>query len=182
MSNEAPSTEDTAEPTIALGAVVTERGHRADELISEFVSDLIKDGVRIGGLIQNNLCDEDGEPAGIELVDIQTRDTYRISQELGKGSASCMVDPAGLAEATKVLREARDKGVKLLVISRFSGLEAEGKGLIDDLMSAVSDGVPVLIVVSQRHLEAWNEATGELSSLLRPIKADLISWWQSLQP
>lgn len=176
--NNLMSTDDIQ---INLGAVISERGIHADDLIREFVDGLLADGVRVGGLVQSHLPKrEDGVPGGIELIDVKTRKSYKISQDLGRESFSCMIDPAGLAEATKVLRTARADNVDLMVISRFSGLEAEGKGLTDDLMSAVSEGVPVLIVVAKRHLEAWTEATGGLGTFLEPSLPALNDWWAQI--
>jgi hypothetical protein len=161
-------------------AVVRSDDVDADALVADFARSLAGKGWRVQGLIQSlsgggAQCNRD-----IDLLDLSERARYRISQHLGRGSDACCIDPHGLAEAGGVLRRALSERVDLAIVNRFGKLEAEGGGLAGEFLTLIAEGIPVLTVVTEKHLERWLEFTGGLSALLAPEAAALDAWFESL--
>ncbi|HYD31920.1 MAG TPA: DUF2478 domain-containing protein [Azospirillaceae bacterium] len=162
------------------GAIVYGPDMSADALLSDFAHTLAAHGVRVGGVVQRNTRVEAGCAARMELEDVATGRVILISQSLGAGSAACRLDPQGLAEAAMVLRRAVDDRVDLLVVNKFSGQEAAGGGLADEMLLALAEGVPLLTAVATRHLDRWQTFTGGCADLLAPDPAALRNWWAGL--
>lgn len=161
-------------------AVVQGAGVDADPLVAAFARSLGQRGWRVQGLIQS--LSEGGAQCSrdIDLLDVSKHGRYRISQRLGRGSEACRVDPAGLAVASGVLRRALSERVDLAIVNRFGKLEAEGGGLAGEFLALLAEGIPVLTVVAEKHLERWLEFTGGVSVLLAPERAALDAWFDSL--
>jgi hypothetical protein len=106
------------------------------------------------------------------LTDIDSGEEYLVSQALGSGSSACSADPRGFARASRVLRDALLRQPDLVVCNRFGSLEAEGGGFAAELLDLLVQGIPVLTVVSTRHLGAWRQFIGEAPLL----SADPAAW------
>lgn len=163
----------------ALGVILHPGRSGAEELLAGFAQELRAAGVRIGGLVQHSRRDGPGH-ARMELEDVATGRRYPISQALGAGSASCCVDPGGVADASAVLRRDLESGVDLLIVNKFSGMEAEGRGLAPELFEAVSRGVPVLTCLAERYRPQWESLTGNAGTFLTPDRPALERWWRGV--
>ena len=86
-------------PALKPGAVIHGPRAMTDTLLGDFAGELQRRGFKVAGLIQRNLDAGDACACVMELVDMASGEAIRISQELGAGSTSCRVDPAGIAEA-----------------------------------------------------------------------------------
>ncbi|HEV7369386.1 DUF2478 domain-containing protein [Arenibaculum sp.] len=168
-------------PALPPAVVVHGPGSGVDVLISRFATALAGRGFRVGGVVQRQ---GGGTQAGgavcadeMELVEIATGRAIPISQRLGRGSSSCRVDPAGVAEASALIRAARAGGLDLLVLNKFGGLESQGGGLASELGDAVAEGVPVLTSVNGKYLPDWLAFAGTLSRMLPPEEDALWRWW-----
>lgn len=51
----------------------------------------------------------------------------------------------------------------LLVLNKFGKVECEGGGLRDLIASAIDRGIPVMIGVPRRNLEAWRRFAGDFA-------------------
>jgi hypothetical protein len=164
-------------PQLPPAAVIHGPGEGVDRLLHGFAAELIRRGFRVGGVVQ--LTGEAAEvcAAPMDLLDLRTGRSIPISQRLGRGSSSCRVDPAGVAEAAPLVREALARGVDLLVVNKFGGLEAGGGGLAAELAEAVAAGVPVLTSVGAKHLSAFLGFAGDLVRPLPPQEPALWRWW-----
>ncbi|WP_404378548.1 DUF2478 domain-containing protein [Caenispirillum salinarum] len=169
----------TQDPPLRIGVVVHQRGDNAEDVLAAFLDELRGRPVRVGGLYQQTVRTASG-PNVMDVVDIQTAARIRISQPLGGGSSSCCLDPAGLADAAAHLRRVRESGVDLLVVNKFAGAEAEGEGLAEEMFAALCEGVPVLVLVSARYLDAWDAATDSAGERLPPTLAALWAWYRRL--
>lgn len=169
----------TEDKPLRIGVIVHDRGDDGEDLLAAFVEELRGHPIRLGGLYQQTLRTPEG-PNIMDVVDIQTGDRIRISQRLGTGSSSCCLDPAGLADAAARLRQVREAGVDLLVVNKFAGAEAEGGGLAEEMFAALCDGVPVLVLVSARYLDAWDAATDGAGERLSPTLPALRAWYDRL--
>lgn len=149
-----------------------------DTLLQHTVERLRADGWRVRGLLMHW---PDGAVAcgAMDLLDIETGQAYRVSQDLGPLSRGCRADPQGFARAASVLHRALQESPppELVVINRFGSQEAEGGGLRAELLALLSAGVPVLTAVSDKHLAAWEAFSGGVERLSPP---DLPAWLAGL--
>jgi uncharacterized protein len=172
-------------PALAPGVVVHAAGQGVDRLLEGFAAQLAARGFRVAGVVQRNAVGG-GDGAGacadaMALVDLSSGRVVDISQRLGRGSSSCRVDPAGVAEASGLVRMALSRGPgrlpDLLVVNKFGALESEGGGLAAEIARAVADGIPVLTSVGGKHLSRWIEFAGGMGRMLPPDPAALWRWW-----
>jgi len=166
-------------PSLRPGAVIHGPGSvGVDALLDDFAAELIRRGFRVGGLVQRNHGPVDNACAEVmELVDVATGQAFDITQRLGRESQACRVDPTGVAEASQAIRRAVAERVDLLVVNKYAGLEAQGDGLVDELLSGIAEGIPVLTSVGSRYLNEWQTATGGFSDWLAPTMDALWRWW-----
>jgi hypothetical protein len=113
----------------------------------------------------------------MELIAIGSGERFLISQNLGGDSRSCCVDVTGIAAAAAHLRTIVDALPELLVINKFSGLEAEGGGLSAEFLDAVAQGIPVLIGLAERHRDAFTEVTAGHGRFIAAHQRALEDWW-----
>lgn len=166
---------------VRLGAIIYGHGGaEAARLLTEFALTLMAEGVNLGGLVERSTPVAPGR-SRLDLVDLRTGMAFPITQDLGAGSDACAIDPGAIAEASKVLRHEIAAGVELLVVSKFAGLEAAGRGLAAELFLAVSEGVPVLTSVSARYKEEWDRQTGGSACELAPDRDALMAWFEAIR-
>ena len=111
------------------------------------------------------------------LQDVRTGEEFSISQDLGAQSQSCCIDPAGVAQASGALCRALADRVDLAVANRFGALEAAGGGFAAELLALMAEDRPLLIVVGEKHLQAWRSFTGGLGEELPPRLSALQNWF-----
>jgi hypothetical protein len=149
-----------------------------DAFLARIVAGERARGRRLRGVLMTYPEGRDGCNCALELLDIETAETYRVSQDLGQGSEACRADAGAFARASMVLRRALAVPageVDLVITNRFGALEAEGGGFAAELLALLSAGIPVLTVVSTRHRAAWERFTGE-ASLLPPDEGAVRAW------
>lgn len=148
-----------------------------DTLLADFAADLVQAGESVGGVVQRNLKDRQGCQVGMKAVDVMTGQAISICQDLGSGAAACKLDPAGLADASRAVARAVAAGAALVIVNKFSKQEAAGRGLRNEIASAVLAGVPVLTAVPAKCLDAWKEFTGDRGTMLLCERGVLDAWW-----
>ena len=104
---------------------------------------------------------------------------YPISQALGPAACGCNLDPRGIADASEVLRRAVREPAELALANRFGTLEAQGRGMADELLALMLAGIPLLIVVNTRYLAEWRDFTGGQALELPPSAVALQHWWDA---
>ena len=165
--------ESPASDTPVAAAIVNTGAADIDERFAAFARQQIARGRRVHGLTMV-YRGEGGEcAASMVLVDIRNGQEYLVSQDLGPLAKGCRADPAGFAEASRVLREALDAQADLVVCNRFGALELQGQGFADELLQLMAAGIPLLTIVSARHLEAWKRFSGDAAVL-----PDAMESWQ----
>lgn len=173
MSPLLPTTAPT--PSTGIAAVVQRDAGGADELVADFARSLLGQGWRVRGLVQEMRPASRG--CAFALVDLDDGRSYPISQELGAGAMACSVDPAGIAEASAVMRRIAEQGADLAVFNRFGGLEAGGEGFRAEMLAVMSRGIPSLCIVPERYLAAWRQFTGGQASELEARREALEEWF-----
>ena len=162
-----------------FGVVAYPEGGDVEALLAGFVDSLRGQGVAVGGLLQHSSREANGRPR-MEMIDIASGERILISQNLGGRSSACCVDVAGVAAAAVLLRRAISGRPDLLVINKFSGLEAQGAGLRAEFLEALASGLPVLTGLSGRHRGAFEEMAGGAGMFLEADPAALTDWWSGI--
>ena len=170
--------EPIAEDLPAAAAIHHDGSGDIDELLLAFAQAQHNAGRRVRGLLMAPRERALACQAAMVLVDIATGDEYVVSQTLGTGSTGCRADPQAFARASRVLRDALERRPDLVICNRFGSLEAAQGGFAAELLSLLSQGIPVLTVVSTRHLEAWRNFVGE-APLLPEDPAAWATWFDA---
>jgi Protein of unknown function (DUF2478) len=159
-----------------LTAIVYRPEDDADSLLRDFASELIRKGHQIGGLVQRNEKNSRDPHRAMELIDLMSGHAISISQ----AGSECKLDPGALANAALAVERAIDAGVELVIVNKFSGQEAAGRGLRNELAAAVSAGLLVLTAVPEKHFDAWQAFTGGFGTTLASERAVIDDWWQEI--
>ena len=135
---------------------------------------------RVGGILQEALFNSEGGIVGLNAIDISTNRRIPITRPV-KNNDECGLDVAALAETTDIIRNAISDRLDLVVVEKFGELEQSGKGLIDEILQTIMEGIPLLIAVPEAALPVWQELSGELGSVLPFSEEAFQQWWQSVE-
>ena len=167
--------------TIAPFAAAVYNPNTGDRMaLLKFVEKQKKLNLRIGGVLQEAVFDANGQIAGLNAIDVSNSRRIPISRP-AKNDDECGLDVSALAQTTEIIRQAIHDRVDLMVIEKFGELEQEGKGLIDEIMQTIVEGIPLLISVPEAALPIWQERSGELGSVLDFREALFEGWWAGLR-
>ena len=162
-------------------AVYVPRTPRGDTL-PRFVDTLKASGVKVGGLLQEEVVHPDGSRDRIDTIDIATGQRIVLNQSMRASMENhdCSLDVSALTQTTSVLRQAIDDGAELIVVEKFAAQEAKGGGLANDILDVIAAGTPLLVAVPETSFEAWQDRTGGLGARLRFDEQSLLDWWETL--
>lgn len=160
------------QPTLA--AVVFESGQPVDSVIRDALSPW--SGHRILGWLQGYEVDDSCSCDDIVLTAIHDGSRRKITQNLGRESQGCRLDPSALAEVAGWLATDLTETPDLLVLNRFGKIEAEGAGLRSVLESALTAGVPVLVPVNRKQLGFWQDYAGDMAATLACEEVAIRNW------
>ena len=145
----------------------------------KFVEKLKALNTRVGGVLQEALFNSEGEIVGLNAVDVATDRRIPITRAV-KNSDECGLDVSALAETASIIDSAISDRLELVVVEKFGELEQNGKGLIDEILQTIAEGIPLLIAVPEAALPVWQERSGELGSVLDFNEEAFQQWWQSV--
>ena len=163
-----------------LAAILYRPEDDVDALLADFASARLRDGERIGGVVQRNLKDAAGRSSGMHVIDLAPGRNISICQPLGSGATACKLDPAGLAEASIAVSRAVAEDAALVIVNKFSKQEAAGHGLRGEFAEAIIAGLPVLTAVPEKCLDAWREFTGDRGTILLCAPHVVEEWWREV--
>ena len=167
--------------TIAPFAAAVYSPNTGDRMaLLKFVEKQKKLNLRIGGVLQEAILDANGQIAGLNAIDVSSNRRIPISRP-AKNDDECGLDVSALAQTTQIIRQAIHDQVDLMVVEKFGELEQDGKGLIDEIMQTIVEGIPLLISVPEAALPIWQERSGELGSVLDFSEAVFETWWAGLR-
>jgi nucleoside-triphosphatase THEP1 len=153
------------------------------DALTSFVAELRREGVRVGGLLQEAAHDDDGQKAGIDLVDISSARRFPINRPTRESLKyhTCSLDASVLVDSSAVLRRDIEQQVDLIVLEKFGEQEQKGPGRADEIFAAIAAGIPLLIAVPEDALALWRERSGDLGDILDFTPASFRRWWQTAQ-
>lgn len=174
--------EDDIASLLKIGVIVRPPDASVPDSMEGFARILQGQGFLVRGLVQRNSAPSGDCACTMTLVDLENGREFRISQDLGSGSTCCRVDTQAVAEATAVLRRATAGETDLLIVNKFGKLESQGRGMIDEMLAAVSCGIPLLTSVESPLLAQWRQLTGGLAEELSPGCGAMMRWWDTVRP
>jgi hypothetical protein len=163
--------------TLPLAAIVYDDSAAADAALADAARQLQAQGRRLGGVVQSSRPRPDRARCDMWLADLFTGEEVRISQDLGDGSSGCRLDLDGLARAHVLIDQALTAGVEGLILNRFGKQEAEGRGLRQVMVKALTVGLPVATAVPRRNLESFIAFAGEDVCYLPADSVAVATWW-----
>ena len=109
-----------------LAAIQYERDFDINGILRKVVKSLQEKGVMVSGVLQEAEFRPNGCCARLNIVDIRTGKTERITQDRGRESRGCKLDPRGLAAISHCITDAIDADVDLVIINKFGSRAGEG--------------------------------------------------------
>lgn len=149
--------------------------------MAAFCAQLQHQGWAVAGLLQERAPRPGGGKPAMLVRDLASGVRICISQDLGPQSQACSLNPAALAQASAVLRQALHGEVDLVLSNRFGEQEACGGGFVAELVALAQADVPLLTLAAQRHLPAWRRFTGGMGAELTPEAGVLHAWFAQVQ-
>ncbi|MCC6888706.1 MAG: DUF2478 domain-containing protein [Hyphomicrobiales bacterium] len=166
----------SADQVPQLAAVRYEAGFDINRLLVRAVAVLRGRQINVGGVLQESEIGSDGDSIALNVVDIRTGKSARITQERGRDAQGCKLDPRGLADISHCITDAVANGADLIIINKFGRAESEGAGLLSCFAEAVTAGIPVLTTVREPYVDAWREFHGGLAADLAAAEDAVIEW------
>ncbi len=171
----------TSNQTIAPFAAAVYTPDTGDRMaLLKFVEKLKALNTRVGGVLQEALFDSEGKIVGLNAVDVATGRRISITRAVNNGD-ECGLDVSALTETASIIDSAISDRLDLVVVEKFGELEQNGKGLIDQILQTIGEGIPLLISVPEAALPVWQERSGELGSVLTFSEDAFQQWWQSVE-
>lgn len=145
-----------------ITAIVCSEGRDAAPAMLRIVRHLASQGVRCTGFIQRDVLRPDQCRCDMLLEDLSTGEAIEISEHRGREARGCRLDVDAFLRATMATKTALQTDPDLLVVNKFGKTEAEGGGFRPIIAEAVERGIPLLIAVPWRNIEAWRVYSGDL--------------------
>jgi hypothetical protein len=133
-------------------------------------------GLRVAGVLQHPVCSDAAGHCDVALEELTTGVRTDLFEDRGPGASGCRLDVAALAEVNGKVVRSFDADPELLILNKFGKVEAEGRGLLDLVAIAVDRGIPVVIGVPIRNLEAWRNFAGGLSVEFSSDPSEIADW------
>ncbi len=165
-----------------LAAIHYERSFDIKGTLRKTVKGLQEKGVMVGGVLQESEFRSNKCCTQLNIVDIRTGKTERITQDRGRESRGCKLDQRGLAAISHCITDAIDADVDLVIINKYGRAESEGDGLLSCIADAISAGGPILTTVREPYIAAWNLYHGGLAIELPPKIDAILQWYDASCP
>jgi hypothetical protein len=133
-------------------------------------------GLRAAGVLQHPVCSDAAGHCDVALEELTTGRRTDLFEDRGPGAGGCRLDVAALAEVNAQVARSLDAAPELLILNKFGKVEAEGRGLLDLIAIAIDRGIPVVIGVPIRNLEAWRNFSGGLSAEFSSDPSETMDW------
>ena len=98
------------------------------------------------------------------LVDIDSGERLKISEDRGPMARGCRLDSAELVRALGLARGMLAEGADLLVLNKYGKSESEGRGFRPLIADALDRDIPILIAVPRKNLDSWRLFAGDLAA------------------
>ncbi|MEQ4618103.1 MAG: DUF2478 domain-containing protein [Corticimicrobacter sp.] len=167
----------TEDNPVVLGAIVAPDSSQADELLAWAAEQCGTHGKQVRGVLMEMPPHTPDQPRPKAVLrDLHTGERYSILQDRGPLSRGCCLDTDVLSRASVVLRRALAEKPDLVIVNRFGSSEAEGDGFTEELLALIEAGIPLLLIVNTRYLEAWRHFNGGMGDEIACEQAAVAEW------
>lgn len=171
-----PPHSASVRPGPALVAIVYANEAYPQSTFEAIVAHCRGQGLRAAGVLQHPVCSDAAGHCDVALEELTTGRRTDLFENRGPGAQGCRLDVAALAEVNAQVARSLDAAPQLLILNKFGKVEAEGRGLLDLIAIAIDRGIPVVIGVPIRNLEAWRNFTGGLSTEFSSDPSETMDW------
>ncbi|MFK5979185.1 MAG: DUF2478 domain-containing protein [Rhizobiaceae bacterium] len=105
----------------------------------------------------------------------------KITQDLGKGSDACRLDPGAIANAVLCVEASSFDQADLFILNKFGPEEAAGRGFCNVIGTALEQGLPVLVGVGAANKLAFDTFAGDLAVTLPDDAKAILDWYDGPQ-
>ena len=170
--------KDVSSPPLPPGAVLYTADTENRRVLTRFARELVDRGWSVGGVVQETLMEGDAK-IGMDIVEVDTGRHIPLARptpgQIADGT--CALDRGALAESSEAIRRAVAANVDLVVIEKFAEQERNNRGLAEEILLSMSEGLSTLVSVPASLLEDWNRFSGGFGSLLPSDEQALWRWW-----
>ena len=110
------------------------------------------------------------------LEDLASGHRTPLFDDRGAGARGCRLDVAALVDASMKVERSLENDPALLVLNKFGKVEADGGGMCGLMAKALERGIPAIIGVPARNLDAWRNFAGEFSAELSENADEIRKW------
>lgn len=172
----APAIEPARQSAPDIGAIVYDNDEYPDEIFKWIVGECRARGLALSGVLQYPAFEGADPSCDVVLQDLVSGRRTLLFDDRGSGASGCRLDVGALLEAAMEVERSLENNPALLVLNKFGKIEAEGGGMCGVMAKALERGIPVVIGVPARNLEAWRNFADEFSTEL-PGNLDRIARW-----
>ena len=161
------TTNSEGAPLVAFArpimAVVYSESSLAADILRRLAAHFDGLGARCCGFIQHAAPRADRARCDMELEDLSSHETLKLSEDRGEGARGCRLDAVELANAVVRAHDMLATGADILIVNKFGKMEAEGGGFRPVIADALERGIPVLIAIPTCNLDSWRAFAGDLA-------------------
>jgi hypothetical protein len=177
----APAPDSTRRLESSLAAIVYANDEYPDAIFKWIVSECRSRHLVLSGVLQRPAFEGADKRCDVLLEDLASGHCTLLFEDRGAGARGCRLDVAALVEASMRVEGSLEKDPALLVLNKFGKVEADGGGMCDLMAKALERGIPVIIGVPARNLDAWRNFAGEFSVELSGDAGQIGEWLAVLE-
>ena len=177
-SGPAPDLTRQHEPSLA--AIFYANDEYPDAIFKWIVSECRSRNLVLSGVLQHPACEGSDRRCDVLLEDLASGYRTPLFDDRGAGARGCRLDVAALIDASMKVERSLDNGPALLVLNKFGKVEADGGGMCGLMAKALERGIPAIIGVPARNLDAWRNFAGEFSAELSENADEIRKWLREL--
>ena len=173
--------ELSSEPVQLVAAIAYANEAYPDAIFKALVSRCRALGLSLAGVLQCQAFAGADRRCDVLLEDLTSGHRTALFEDRGAGARGCRLDQSALAEATARIEGSLEHAPHLVVLNKFGKVECDGGGLRDLIASAIDRGIPVIIGVPKRNLDAWRSFAGEFAIELSDDAREVERWLERLR-
>jgi nucleoside-triphosphatase THEP1 len=172
----AQSHELSSEHVQSVAAIVYANESYPDAIFKALVSRCRALGLSLAGVLQHQAFERADRRCDVLLEDLTSGHRTALFEDRGAGARGCRLDESALAEVTARVEGSLENAPQLLVLNKFGKVECDGGGLRDLIANAIDRGIPVIIGVPKRNIDAWRSFAGEFAIELSDDAHEVERW------
>jgi hypothetical protein len=175
-----PAPNSTPQLDSSLAAVVYANDEYPGRIFNWIVGECRSRGLTLSGVLQHPFEEAD-KRCNVLLEDLASGHRTPLFEDRGAGARGCRLDMAALLAASMKVESSLDNDPALLVLNKFGKAEVEGGGMCGLMAKALERGIPSIIGVPVRNLDAWRSFAGEFSTELAEDTGQIGEWLAKLR-